>query len=274
MKHNYLLLLAILFFCTGPMQAQTLRPLKKTQELMMPKTADDENCGTRGASVMWHPDQKKYYAVFAGNARYPSAVFNEDGKRLSDKYQLAMVDARGLWYNPATKSIFGNAYNDAGWYEYKLDKQGMMADVDIAYEGMKQPNGQCVGVYNTKSNQVLFLHGSEVYAYNNKAEEQGKSAIHFGRTKAEGAASDEDLTVTPDDYNYTSMVYTGITGQELGFENLTKKQIELYDIKTGFLTKTLLLPELPETEGTFNFSYANGIFWLFDIEKRTWMGYK
>ena len=42
-----------------------------------------EGDGNNGASVAWHPQQKKYYASFAGNATYPLAVFSENGKRLS-----------------------------------------------------------------------------------------------------------------------------------------------------------------------------------------------
>lgn len=264
----------LLLFSSLGLSAQTLRPLKKEQELVMPKTAKDEYCGKRGASVVWHPKQKKYYAVFAGNARFPSAVFDGQGNRLSDENQLAMVDARGLWYNPSTKKIVGNGYEKTGWYEYNLDKNGLLTDVEITYEGMQQPNEQCVGIYNPKSKQVLFLDGSRVFMYSDKAVKEGSLTIHFGRKKSDGAASYQDLSITPEEYNSTSLIYTGIKGQELGFENIEKKQIELYDIKTGFITKILMLPEMPETEGLFNFSYANDIYWLFDLDKRTWIGYK
>ena len=59
------------------------RTLKKVMELKMPKTADDDMPGTRGASVAWHPLKKQYYASFAGNTEYPHAVSNATGKRLS-----------------------------------------------------------------------------------------------------------------------------------------------------------------------------------------------
>ena len=59
----------------------------------MPKTADDDMPGTRGAGVAWH-QYKKYYANFAGNVGYPSAVFNATGKRLSSDDAETMVDTR------------------------------------------------------------------------------------------------------------------------------------------------------------------------------------
>jgi hypothetical protein len=43
---------------------------------------------------------------------------------------------------------------------------------------------------------------------------------------------------------------------------------------TGFLTTQLPLPKDAVTEGAFNFAYANGIYWLFNIAERKWVGYK
>jgi hypothetical protein len=60
----------------------------------------------------------------------------------------------------------------------------------------------------------------------------------------------------------------------LGFLCVDFKEIGLYSIKTGLLTKTLSLPTEAPAELTFNFAYANGIYWLFDMEARTWYGYK
>jgi hypothetical protein len=69
-------------------------------------------------------------------------------------------------------------------------------------------------------------------------------------------------------------VYTGIAGAEAGVLNIVENQIELYDYKTGFLSQKLALPESTVTEAAFNFSFANGLYWLFDIPNRVWIGYK
>ncbi len=254
--------------------AQPAASLKKVLELKMPKTIDDDKPGTRGASVAWHPLLKKYYAVFAGNADYPLAVFDSRGKRQSDDELNAHFDTRGIWYNPDSKQIAGNAYSDYGWFSYKLNPQGMVVDAVTVAEGMNQPDAQSVGTYNFLSKQVLFLKGSMVSMYNKSQSPVDSIAIHWGRKKADGAADNEDTGITPEDYNYTSLIYTGVKGQELGFLNVTNKQVELYDIKSGFLTKKISLPNDAILEQSFNFAYANGIYWLFDIEARTWMGYK
>lgn len=274
-----LFLVSALLFAAHTLVAQTANQahtpsLKKVVELQMPKTEDDDMPGTRGACIAWHPIQKKYYAAFAGNMDYPLGVFDPKGKLLSDEEQTTMIDTRGLWYDAVSKMITGNAYSENGWFSYNLDKTGLPIDLKTIKEGMNQPDPQSVGVYNPVTKQVLFVYRGQVYKYDSKAQLLDSMAIHWGRKKADGVDEDEDVTEINEDYNTTSLVYTGIKGQELGFLNISSKEIELYDIKTGFLVKSLTLPETATTESTFNFAYTNGIYWLFDMEARKWIGYK
>jgi hypothetical protein len=267
--------LAVLACLNTAALAQAKQILKKTAELKMPKTADDDMPGTRGASVVWHPVQKKYYASFAGNTGYPMAVFNIAGKRLSMEDQTTMADTRGLWYNPIKKQICGNGYKETGWFSYSLNPVGLIKDIKIDTAGLNQPGEQSVGTYNIAKKQVIFLNGSEIWSYNADASlDEKKTAIHWGLTAKDGIAEDEDLTETPEGYNNTSVIYTGLPNAEIGVLNIVDKQIELYSIKTGFLSKKLQLPEDAIAEGSFNFAFANGIYWLFNMDQRTWAGYK
>lgn len=266
-------LLLIALVCMGTsiaLQAQTSPTLKKTLELKMPKTVDDDMPGTRGAGVAWHPVQKKYYAVFAGNAEYPLALFDVKGKLLSEEDLTAMIDTRGIWYDPVSKTIAGNGYGEGGWFNYKINSTGVPSDYNIKIEGMNQPDAQSVGAYNPAVKQVLFLYGDQVLFYDNKGQVKDSVEIHWGLKKGE----DEDEIGSADDYNLTTVVYTGIKGQELGLLNTTLSQVELYDIKTGYLSKTFSLPDDAVTESMFNFAYTNGMYWLFNMEERTWTGYK
>jgi hypothetical protein len=274
---KYLLLLFAAVVCLNTVTAQATRVLKKVMELKMPKTAEDDMPGTRGASVVWHPVQKKYYAVMAGNALYPLAVYNAIGKRISDDTLTALIDSRGLWYNTVTKQICGNGYNDNGWYNYTLNKMGIPTELIVKFAGLNQPNEQAVGAFNTLKKEVFFLNGSQIVKYSAadaSTKEEDKVLIHWGLTKADGIAADEDVETVPEGYNYTTIVYTGIAGAEAGVLNIVENQIELYDYKTGFLSKKLTLPEGAITETAFNFAFANGIYWLFDIANRVWIGYK
>lgn len=270
------ILFVLAVFATATMAtAQAPKTLKKVLELKMPKTADDDMPGTRGASVAWHPVQKKYYASFAGNLSYPMAVFNAAGKRLSADDVTTQADTRGLWYNAVKKQICGNGYSETGWFSYTLNPLGLIKNINFDKEGMYQPNEQSVGTYNTAKKQVMFLKGSEIWMYDTSGTAaETKTVLHWGLTAKDGIAADENTEETPEGYNNTSIIYTGLPNAEVGVLNTVDKQVELYSIKTGFLSKKIQLPEDAPAEKMFNFAYANGIYWLFNMEARTWLGYK
>ena len=264
----------IVFTGAAVLQAQLKNNPKKVMELKMPKTVDDEMPGKRGACVAWHPVQKKYYAIMAGNAEFPLAVFDATGKRISDDNLTAMNDTRGLWYNPLTKEINGNGFDETGWFKYVLDKNGIPESGLIILEGLKQPDGQCVGSFHPLRKEVMFLYNGSVSLYSlTDGTTSASVKINWGRKKTDGNP-EEESEETPSDYNNTSVVYKGIKNAELGFLNTEKKQIELYDFVSGFLTQKIKLPENAPVESSFNFACANGIYWLFSIEARTWYGYK
>ena len=180
----------IMFFAaSNTLQAQLKQTLKKVIELKMPKTAEDSMPGTRGASVVWHPVQKKYYAVMAGNAGYPLAVFDATGKRISDDDVTAMNDTRGLWYNPETKEISGNGYGETGWFKYVLDKKGIPESGPIILEGLKQPDGQCVGSFHTLRKEVIFIYNGTVSLYSlTDGTTSASVKINWGRAGGAGRA--------------------------------------------------------------------------------------
>lgn len=269
-------LLAVLILSTIAASAQVkTRTLKKVTELQMPRTVDDEFPGTRGASVAWHPVQKKYYAAMAGNYQYPLAVFDQKGKLLSDEDQNCLIDVRGLWYNPVTKTIHGNAYNENGWFSYKLYENGMVADLDQVIEGMYQPDEQSVGAYNPMTRTVLFLYDGEVLSYHvsDATRDDKTTTIYWGVSKKTDQSAEESGS-NAGNYNSTTIIYTAIPKAQYGFLNIVTPQIELYDATTGLLTQVLKLPEGTPTPGSFNFAYSNGTYWIFDIDNRMWLGFK
>ncbi|MBK6936641.1 MAG: hypothetical protein IPH18_06950 [Chitinophagaceae bacterium] len=274
MKKLLLLAAASLLFSINQSFSQTgSRTLKKILELKIPREG-----GANGASVVWHPVQKKYYAAMAGNVDFSISVFDVKGTRLSPVSQKAMFDIRGLWYNPATKTIQMNGYDTFGWSEYKLDLKGLPVSVKNLHEGMNQPDAQSAGAFNPLKNEVYFL-GTEgeidVYGYK-WAEHNEYITIHLGVMA--GNPDDVDLETNNseviEDYNTTTVIYTGIKGAEIGLLNYINKEVELYNKATGFLTKKLQLPEDAPATDWLNFAYTNGTYWLFDTEVRIWKGYK
>lgn len=277
-KLKIMKLLITLFFAAGMFisvhtTAQS-GTLKKVLELKMPKTADDDMCGTRGAAVCWNAANQKYYAAFAGNKEFPLGIFDIKGKRISEDDLTTMVDTRGLWYNTVNKKVCGNGYAENGWFSYILDKKGIPSDFSIDQEGMNQPVDNSVGAYKSKTNEIIFISNDMVSFYDKDASSNKTVTLRFGQKKQktnDGEADDDNIS---DDYNNTSVIYTGFPGSEIGVLNFSKKQVELYNEKTGLLVKILVLPDDAVAEQSFNFAYANGIFWLFNMEERQWTGYK
>jgi hypothetical protein len=248
-------------------KAQSERTLKKVMEIAMPGESGGQD-GTRGAGVAYNPVTKKYYAAFAGNVSYPLSVFDTKGKILSGEDLKTNADLRGFWYNPTTKTLQANCYDIGGWVSYKLDSKGMPQEPTKLLEGMYQPEAQSMGVFDAKTKTVYFLKGNTVIAYDLKGNE-GKS-ISLVLKDNEG----EDFL--PEKYNYSTIIYTGIPKQEFGIYDTENKKIELYSKATGKLTASWLLPnDLPTQEVTnFNFSFCNGMVWLYDIDSRKWYAYK
>ena len=249
------------------------KTLKKVLELKIPREG-----GANAASVAWHPVQKKYYAAMAGNVDFSVSVFDVKGTRLSPVSQKALFDIRGLWYNPATKTLQMNGYDNFGWAEYKLDAKGLPVSVKNLHEGMNQPDAQSAGAFNPLKNEVYFLGvEGEIDVYGYKwAEHNEYISLHLGITTGnpDNLDLEKNNSEVIEDYNSTTVIYTGIKGSEIGLLNYINKQVELYNKATGFLTKTLQLPDDAPASDWLNFAYANGIYWLFDTEARIWKGYK
>ncbi|MBK7307165.1 MAG: hypothetical protein IPI88_09035 [Chitinophagaceae bacterium] len=271
---KYIVFIVALFLVSSTNLFAQNRTLKQVMELQMPKTADDDFCGTRGAGVCWNPITKKYYAAFCGNTDFPMAVFTPAGKRISGDSLTTMEDIRGIWFNPSINRIMANCYSEIGWINYELNSAGIPTTNYYKFTGMNQPNEQSAGSYYSLLKSVVFRDGNQVVLYQSSAdaaEVKESVQIHWGRKKSQGAGEDdEDVS---ESYN-SNVVATNIKNAEFGFLNTANRQIELYNYNDGYLQQTLKLPESAPLESSFNFAYSNGIYWLFDIANRKWIGYK
>jgi len=75
-------------------------------------------------------------------------------------------------------------------------------------------------------------------------------------------------------YNSTTVIYTGISNAEFGLLNVQTKEIELYSKADGLLTQRLKLPPDTRTNDKLNFSYCNNVYFIYDVLKRSWIGYR
>ena len=273
MKYLFLFFFSVAGFATTPVNSQSVT-LNKMLELKMPKDKGDDLCGTRGAGVCWNPVTKRYFAGFAGNAGFPLGIFDAKGNRVSPVDMTTLVDLRGIWYDPSARTVCGNGYSETGWFSYKPDAKGIPSGYNIDIAGSYQPDANSVGTFNPAKKEVIFLNEGAVSIYKMDGTNDRTVTLQMNTKKAENNSGEQGSDNSPDQYNTSSVIYTGIPGSELGVLNITKKQIELFDYTSGEKGKTLALPENTPVEVVFNFAYANGNYWLFDIETRTWLGFR
>lgn len=273
MKRLHILLLLLPFLLTVlsvPASAQA-KKLKMAKELKITGSK-----GSNGACVVWHPKLKLYYAAMAGNKDYPMEVYDAKGTSLTGNTQKTNFDVRGLWYNPKSQSIQTNGYNESGWGEYQLNEKGFPVSVKVLVSGRHQPDEQAVGFYDPKLNRMGFFSWDDGKVMFYKAEDGSALSsvtLYLGvkDKKDMGAYSYENVS---NSYTMNTIVFTGKKNAEVGLLNMEKKQIELYSLATGMVTKVFALPAEAPIPTSFCFAYTNGMFWLFDKSNRKWIGYK
>jgi len=236
----------------------------------------DREGGASAAGIVWHPLQKKYYAAQAGNADFPMMVFDVKGKKLSGEELTTGVDVRGFWYDPSTRTMRANTYDNDGWYEFKLNAKGMPVAQKKLPAETSQPDPQSVGAFSPLKKMLYFFdyENVSIEAHGMDGAVQPDVVQLYLGISDKADIIDEDQEDTKENYNSAAIVFTGLPNREIGLLNVIEKQIELYDLKTGLMTKSLILPSDAPVQSLLNFSYANGIYWLFDTSARIWHGYK
>lgn len=264
MRSLFLVAVISLFLIENGSAQITSKTLKKIMTLKMP-----EGEGENGAGVAYNLATKRYYAAFAGNSNFELAVFNHKGKLLEEGSQTTMVDIRGLWFNTKKNKLQGNGYGETGWFEYVLNAKGIPKEVNTIYKGANQPHDQCAGAFNARANEVYFFDGETLSVYDAATGEVKTSMMLEDMLQDEDFEENEVVL----DYSKYTVLYTGMLNKEIGLINETEHRIELFDLK-GTKTMHLELPHEQPIYPLFNISYSNGMFWLFNIEMRTWTAYK
>lgn len=218
--------------------------------------------GTNGSALAWSPTSKVYCSVIAGNGDFPLDLFSESGVHLQTTN--AWEDMRGLWFNPVYSVFEGNTYTYGDVVSFGIEA-GKLIEEEPLFELMELPipDKQLVLTLNTAKNQLVYLN-------------RNASSIHF--INSESGESLKELSIKfpcpSDEINYTSLIYTGVSEAPYGVLNYAKKLIYLYSDNGGNPVITIKLPKGAVTNDMFRFSFANNHVWLYDVNSRSWTGYK
>jgi len=263
---------AFLFLIAFQAEAQVKRHLDVVTRLEMPNGP-----GENGGTVALNQRNKSIYATIAGNKSYSMAVFNVLYEIESPPDLAQLYDIRGLWYHPKLQTFMANSFGGTGWVQYTIDKKGIPYDAKVVYAGQRQPFPQSVGQFSSKENLVYFLKGSTAVAYDagtgNPLPEKNK-LFHIGYTKKNPPPAERtiDSFSVLENYNSTTLVYTGISQSEFGLLNVKNREVELYSASDGLLTARLKIPEKIAVKDKLNFAYCNNLYWFYDNVSRTWAG--
>jgi hypothetical protein len=233
----------------------------KVLSLQMPN-GDGVNTGYNGAGLAYHTKNKHYYAVFAGNAAFPLAIFDEKGNLTNKDINLSVgFDARGLWYNPKMNEIEGNGFFEEGIKAYMVKDDAMQYGTTAILNGKHQPSEHSSGEFDSLTQEIVYWNEGKIIRYNRENGEEWKTMR---------------LTNFPSSstINSNCLIYTYMPGQEIGLLDYEKRKIYLIDNCSGVFSGEITLPTDAPAPQMFNMTFANGYVWLFDVEKRTWNGYK
>ncbi|HYG15432.1 MAG TPA: hypothetical protein VEC12_06725, partial [Bacteroidia bacterium] len=150
---------------------------------------------------------------------------------------------------------------DYGVVQYSLNGEGRPLNTTSVTGNSGQPDDQSVGAYDFKNDHIIY------YA-DGKLTKVKRSDFSVAGTVT--------LALPVSEYyiNNTAVIYTGVKGKEAGILDYENKKVYLFDISGGKLTHTVNLPSNATVHEFFRFSFANGHIWLYDVNSRSWTGYK
>ncbi|MDX2246843.1 MAG: hypothetical protein SF052_08725 [Bacteroidia bacterium] len=258
MKKRIFQTLICLFWLTSVfLTANAQSPL--AQAVPAFKLEMQQSGGTNGSSVTYDPLKGIYYAVIAGNAAFPLEAFDRKGKPLGASE--AGADLRGIWMNGST--LEGNCPGEVGWVSIELTNSGKPSgQTSSIVEDELQPDFQSVGTFDPKKKEVIFYANGNLNFYSRKKRSLSRIVMLNG--------SDASF---PDNINATSVGFTGKKGYEYALLDYNDYKV-LYFNKKGNQTGSTDIPEDAIINDAFRFSFANSMLWLYDVDTRSWSGYK
>lgn len=216
--------------------------------------------GMSGLTVVYNPDNKYYYCIQAGNAKFPLEVFNSSGGIVYTTN--AKIDCRGFWYNSKLKCFEGAIYQ-GGTFSMYLDENGYPTDPVFQSNSLDYhaPEDQCQTVCNVVKGEIYSLDRYIIYVYNQKNYKL-KKKITLKKCPVSWAY-----------VNPTGFFYSGYKNYEFGLYDVVNHQALFFNASGVYKASTQLPADVPLIE-TFRVGFANDRIFLYDHDNRAWYGYK
>lgn len=218
------------------------------------------NDGTNASAVAWDSKKQLYFTLIAGNTEFPLEGFSQGGR--SEYSAYVQVDARGMWYNPKKKCLEINGYGDYGWASVKINKDMASHSVKQILSGQYQPDYNSCGTFCPEKKAVAFFNFEN-------------STIDFYNIKSGELKESVSLNISTDyvdEFNVTTICYTGKKGYEFVLLNFYSYKLVFFDL-SGTQTGECELPYDATPNDIFRFSFANNRAFIYNVDERFWTAY-
>ena len=214
------------------------------------------------SGVAYNPDFDILYSVNSGSANYSIETFDPAGNPLNSTTQG--FDFRGLWWNPLLSSLEGNGFSSLGIFVENLNVADgyPLGTGTVIFPGMNQPATHSCGQFDPVNNHIIYYSSGAIHRYDRN------TASFVSSTTITG------LPVSTSNLNSTSIAYTGCAGMEVGVYDYVNRRVYLIDLASGAYVATSQLPANAPTPTNQRMSYANDLFWVFDVSNLTWKSYQ
>ncbi len=212
------------------------------------------------SAVAFYPTQNKYYSVNQGTQANPIEMFPATGGPALASAPQA-TNYNGFWYNENLGILEGNVSNQNTIVQHSINPVNsypLGITVTVGLTGI--PSAQSCGQFDPVNNQVIYYNALSLQKYN----------------RSTGALmSTVPVTGLPStSLNSTSLIFTGISGSEVGLYDYVNRKIYFVNDVTGAYSGFCQLPGSAPTPSAFCLGYANNRVFLFDNLTMCWYGYK
>lgn len=252
-KIYFYFFILISFLKTGNLYSQCSTLVNAVPGITLPATNPNNNSG-----VAWNPNAKYYYGVRAGNPTFSLETYDASGNLLNTT--TAGYDHRGMWWNPNTNQLEGNGYNAVGICFNSLDASLFASSTWANLLPANQPNAQSCGDYDWNADEIIYYYSGSIYRYS-----RATNAL-IATTAISG------LPVPTGNLNWTSVVYTGCVGREIGVFDYVNRRLLFINKATMTYVDASQLPASAPNPSGFRISWANDLLWVFD--GTTWFSYQ
>ena len=219
--------------------------------------------GCTPMDIAYNPLLSLYYSVGGGSSSCNIKTFSSTGALLFNQSNSGH-DWRGIWWNPATSKLEGNACAGCpanGIRIQDLNGSGYAINTGTTVLPPNQPNFQSQGDLDYANNEIIYYDNGIIYR---KDRATGANLPNVNIT---------GLPVPLSNLNPYLVGYSGNTGAEYMVYDWVVKAVYFISKASGaFVAKSQLPASTPSTGGFYQVGFANSQVWV--NNGSGWNGYQ